>query len=308
MNAPAAIVAPTRPALRWHGGKWKLAPWIISHFPPHRVYVEPFGGAASVLLRKPQAVAEVWNDLDRDVVTLFRVLQRPADAARLIELLTLTPFARAEFQLAYELTDDPVEASRRLVVRSFMGMGAVSNALGSKATGFRNNALRNAASPNGALPVHDWAGYPDCLEVIVERFREVIIESLPAPAVIKRFDAGDALIYLDPPYLPETRSKAGRAGTGYVAYSAEMNAAEHAELLGTLCKIEGMAVLSGYPSALYDESLPDWRRVETKAHADGARPRTEVLWINPQACDALDRARNAGGLFASHTTGDRRDG
>jgi len=93
MNA----IIPTRPALRWHGGKWLLAPWIISHFPAHRVYVEPFGGAASVLLRKERCYAEVYNDLDDVVVNMFRVLQDPAKSERLRELLLLTPFARAEF-------------------------------------------------------------------------------------------------------------------------------------------------------------------------------------------------------------------
>src|SRR3954466_7106373 len=97
-----------RPVLRWHGGKWKLAPWIISHFPPHRIYVEPFGGAASVLLRKTPAFSEIYNDLDGEAVNLFQVLRRPADAGRLIELLELTPFARAEFEDSYAECEDPV--------------------------------------------------------------------------------------------------------------------------------------------------------------------------------------------------------
>ncbi|MEN2983189.1 MAG: DNA adenine methylase [Thermus sp.] len=50
---------PDRPVLRYYGGKWRLAPWILRHFPPHEVYTEAFGGSAAVLLRKPEAPLEV---------------------------------------------------------------------------------------------------------------------------------------------------------------------------------------------------------------------------------------------------------
>lgn len=63
----------------------------------------------------------------------------------------------------------------------------------------------------------------------------------------------------------------------------------HARLLETLLALTGMVVLSGYAHPLYDETLHAWRRIEFAAHADGARPRTEVLWINPAAAAALDR-------------------
>jgi len=64
---------PTRSLLRYFGGKWAIAPWVLSHLPPHRIYVEPFGGAASILLRKPRSRIEVYNDLDEEIVGIFRI-------------------------------------------------------------------------------------------------------------------------------------------------------------------------------------------------------------------------------------------
>ncbi|MFG8489773.1 DNA adenine methylase, partial [Pseudomonas aeruginosa] len=96
-----------RPILRYHGGKWKLAPWIIQHLAPHHTYVEPFGGAASVLLRKARSYAEIYNDLDGDVVNLFRVARDHGEELR--QALALTPFAREEFEASYVETTDPLE-------------------------------------------------------------------------------------------------------------------------------------------------------------------------------------------------------
>src|SRR3546814_12383099 len=102
------------PVIRYHGGKFRLAPWVIQHFPPHRCYVEPFGGAAGVLIQKPRAYAEVYNDMDGDIVNLFRVLRSQGASAMLTEALALTPYARDEFDAAYEPTDDPRSEERRV--------------------------------------------------------------------------------------------------------------------------------------------------------------------------------------------------
>lgn len=273
-------IAPIRPALRWHGGKWLLAPWIIAHFPAHEVYVEPFGGAASVLLRKPRAYAEIYNDLDCEAVNLFRVLRDPAQAAHLIDLLRLTPFAREEFEGAYRPGRNAVERARRLIIRSFMGYGS-DGATGEYRTGFRANSNRS-----GSTPATDWTNYPDALAIIVQRLDGVVLERRQAINVMRAHDRADTLHFADPPYLPETRSRTNRRRGGGT-YRHEMTAEQHLELLTFLVTLKGMVVLCGYPSPIYDEALPGWKRVERPALADGAAPRTEVLWINPAAAERL---------------------
>lgn len=275
---------PARPVLRWHGGKWRLAPWIIGHFPAHSVYVEPFGGAGSVLMRKPRAYAEIWNDLDGEVVNLFRVL-RSDDADRLVFSLRLTPFARSEFAEAYEPCVEPIERARRLVIRSFMGFGSNGH---NRLTGFRANSNRS-----GTTPAHDWVNYPDSLVTVIERLQGVTVENKDAKAVMTQHDAASTLHYVDPPYVMATRSDVG------ADYAHEMDDAAHAELLAFLPTLKGMVVLSGYPSPSYDAALPCWRRVERKALADGAKERTEVLWLNPRCAAALDAAARQLDIFGS---------
>lgn len=264
MQAVERDAGPRRPLLRWHGGKWVLAPWIISHFPEHRVYVEPFGGAGSVLMRKPRSYAEVWNDLDGEVVNLFRVL-RSNRASELVEALRLTPFARDEFAESYDPIDDPVERARRLVIRSFMGFGSNGH---ERKTGFRSNSNRS-----GTTPAHDWVNYPDSLVAVIDRISGVVIENKDAKAVMATADGDRTLHYVDPPYVLDTRN----AGTDY---AHELSNADHAELLDFLCGLAGTVILSGYPNDLYDHRLRHWQRIEKAALADGARKRTEVLWIN----------------------------
>lgn len=277
------MTALRRPVLRWHGGKWRLASWIMGHFPAHRIYVEPYGGGASVLLRKPRSYAEVYNDLDDEAVNLFRVLRHPRQAAKLLRLLSLTPFARAELSQAMKReTSDPVEKARQLVVLSFQGFG--SNAHARRSTGFRSNTTRS-----GTTPAFDWAGYPDALAAAIDRLRGVVIERRPAMQVMEKHDGPETLHYVDPPYIWATRSGTAGHHPKWHGYNHELTDDDHRKLLDFLKQLRGYVVLSGYPHPIYDEALVDWRCEIKQTHADGARARTEALWINPAAVRALGR-------------------
>lgn len=285
--------APTRPIIRYHGGKWRLAPWIISHFPPHRVYVEPYGGAGSVLLRKPRAKGEVYNDLWGRVVDVFRVLRDPVLAEDLRRRLVLTPFARAEFAAATPdafSSGDIVERARLTIVRAYMGHGSNSPDE-TQSTGFRSNSMRS-----NTTPAVEWANYPWQVAAFVERLRGVVVENRAAIDVMRGFDGPDTLHYVDPPYVHDTRSRGNKYDVKQ--YRHEMTDADHTALCDALQGLKGMVVVSGYAHPLYERMFTGWRRVETEAMADGARPRTEVLWLNRAASDAAVQPCMFGGVLA----------
>lgn len=255
-----------RPLARYHGGKWMLAHWIISNFPPHRCYVEPFGGGGSVLLRKPRCYAEIYNDLDGEIVNLFTVARSQGEA--LAALCELTPFARAEFVQSYETSDDPLEQARRTLVRSFMGFG--SAAVSSQKTGFRANSNRS-----GTTPAHDWMNYPDALRITIQRLRGIVIENRDAMVVMRQHDTPQTLHYVDPPYTMGSRSDTRSD------YKHELTDVDHETLAAGLRELAGMVVVSGYRSDLYDSLYAGWKRIDKAANADGAAKRIESLWLSP---------------------------
>jgi DNA adenine methylase len=244
-----------------------------------------------VLIQKSRSYAEIYNDMDQEVVNVFRVMRDPYEARVLVDLLRLTPFARDEYEAAYHPPDDvePVERARLTIIKSFMGFGSAAihdhrpRGMRTRAaqwrapTGFRSNAHRS-----GTTPAHDWDHYPDQLQAFCTRLQGVVIENRPALEVIEQHAREDAVIYCDPPYPHSARS--GLRWPSDRQYSHEMADDDHRALAEVLRATDAKVIISGYPCGLYDEELyPDWHREMRGAQADSAKARTEVLWINRAA-------------------------
>lgn len=272
-----------RPPLRYHGSKWRLAPWIISHFPPHRVYVEVFGGSAAVLLRKERSEVEIYNDLNDDLYNFFRVVRDRRAFRLLAKTLAMTGYARKEYDLAYRKAHSRIERARRLVVRCFMGFGSNSGTVNTK-SGFRAWDW-NARNPNNLY----WPKVPGSILVAHQRLQGVVIENRPALRLMQDQDSPTTLFYLDPPYVAESRSS-WHNKRSYGRF--EMTDTDHRELAAAIRRLQGHVVLSGYHSPLYEELFGDWPRVETETHTQGNAERvyrTEVLWMAPRTHEALTR-------------------
>lgn len=269
------------PVLRYHGGKFRLAKWITSFFPAHHCYIEPFSGAASVLLQKERSHGEVYNDLDGDIVNLFEVLRDESLSMRLAEMIHLTPYSREEFYKAYEVSCDPVERARRTIVRSAMGFG--SGAATFHKTGFRCEAKRQYNTS-----AHVWDKYPDVIQYVCRRLKGVNIENRPAEECMKYHDSESSLFYVDPPYVPDSRDSryAGKI------YQHEMTEQDHESLLKSILDLKGMVIISGYDSELYNDYLASWHKEEKSARISAGRgtgKRIECLWISPN-CESKTEA------------------
>lgn len=277
-----------KPPVSYFGGKSRIAPWIASLFPPHRVYVEPFMGSAAVFFAKAPTKHAILNDLDGDVVNFFRMLRdRPDDLERVCRL---TPYAREEYDASVrtELADvvDELERARLWWVRSSQSFGAVTK----RGTGWSTSIAQN--SNNGRTVLNRLDRFADS----AHRLLEATIECTDALTVIDRYDAADALMYVDPPYLADVRTsfRDGRRPGGDYVHEFHSDD-DHCALAAVLTEARAHVVVSGYASTLYDRLFDGWDRVERRVLARASQRRggelhhrVEVLWSNRPLEHRLD--------------------
>lgn len=272
--------APSRPALRYHGAKWNLAPWIIQYIPTHELYCEPCVGSGGVIMRKTRSYLEVINDKDSHIVEFFRVLREHKE--ELINAIELTPYAADEWVQSFTLTNDPIENARRLYIRSYM---SIAGPTAQWNTGWRRQKVmaKGKKGQNNMTPAAISFSRVDHLWTVAARLRGVTIENMDIHDVLDRYDSINTCFYVDPPYLPETR---GRWKDH--AYTHEMNEDDHIKLAKTLNQVDAKVLLSGYRSDLYDNLYPDWQRIDKETRINGPGSATESLWLSPTTQQALN--------------------
>jgi DNA adenine methylase len=262
------------PPLKWHGGKWYLAPKIVSLMPPHTHYVEAYAGGLSVLLAKqPEGVSEVANDIDGRISNFWRTLQDDKLFARFKRKLEAVPFSEVEWRCAScqdNKKDGPAERAVRFFIHCRQSLAGRMNCFAALSRTRTRRGMNEQASA--------WLNAVDGLSAVHTRLKRVAVLNRDALDVIRQQDGADTLFYLDPPYLGETR-------TCDDVYAHELDRDQHAELLEAVSNCRGYVMLSGYSSELYERRLRNWSRHEfilPNQAAGGKRKRrmTEVVWCN----------------------------
>lgn len=257
-----------RPIIKYPGAKWRLADWIVSLMPPHKSYLEPFFGSGAVFFTKPPSPIETINDLDGEIVNLFRVVRDMPEA--LERAVALSPYSREEYERAWvrhkagDVTD-PVELARLTLVRYWQVVGSRQI--------YRAGWRRDVAGREAAYTLRQWVDLPERIAAAVDRLKEAQIEQADGVELIRRFASPEVLIYADPPYVLSTRKQR--------QYNVEMaDNAQHEALLAALLAHPGPVILSGYESDLYNDALKGWMKLHRQTKCEGGGARTETLWIN----------------------------
>ena len=200
----------TQAILKYPGAKNRLARWIVSHIPPHKIYVEPFFGSGAVFFNKERCYNEIINDIDDDIYNFFKILRE--NPQKLIEGLRLTPYCRKEYEMAYnkESDLDDIEKARRFAVKCWQGFGC-----GNK----YKNGWRRGIGKTSPNPARAWSKLPETLELATERIRNAQIEKRDGIELIKSLNDNDTFIYIDPPYPHDTRKN--------YLYNYEMTDSDH---------------------------------------------------------------------------------
>jgi DNA adenine methylase len=226
----------------WLGGKNRLAPRLNSIIPPHSTYVEVFGGGASLLFLKDSSPVEVYNDIDEDLVNFFRVLQNPRKVKLLENKLNKTPYSRAEFnkmRIRYSQSRSDIETAYPWFCVMQMSFGSLFG----KSWGYSiHGSVQGVASC-----VHRFRSSVKLLDQACERLRNVIVECNDWQTLCARYNDKNTLLFLDPPYLQETRRN--------VKYRHELSDDDHTELIHCLSNSKSKIMICGYDNRIYRSLL-----------------------------------------------------
>lgn len=249
------------------GSKTTYAGWIIDHIPEHHLYVEPFGGAASVLVAKPRSDIEVYNDLNGDCVDFFRAVRdRPDELERWVEH---TPYSR---QLFEEYVESYPDWPEDLVERAGRFAYTQTAAFGNKGIIANSSTFKVAKGGSDEnVGANRWSSKASHIEPLSKRFEGVTIEKLDYGELVEKYDHEDAFFYFDPPYVD--------VGDDY--YQTEDGGFDHTRFVNTLHDLEGKWLVS------YDQNIPpgfeDYRTVSrTKVATMSAQTpeKVETLTMN----------------------------
>ena len=268
MNAP----------IQYFGGKHYIRYDLIEMFPDHDTYVEVFGGGASVLCAKPPSAHEIYNDIDSGLVNFFRVIQNKElieQEGGLLDRLSLTPRSREmyyDYRASWNDSDDPVEKAYRFFIVARQGFSGIFASSGWSVT--KTKKGRRA-----------WLNAIENLPQVADRLLNADIENIDFRHCLELYDAPGTLFYLDPPYVPSTRSDG--------EYQHEMTEADHVDLLKIITNgIQGKVILSGYDNELYEQHLGSWQKrdIKTKLWSEKVKggklqDRTETVWGNVPISD-----------------------
>lgn len=252
--------------IKYPGSKWNLAGTIVSMMPEHHSYLEPYFGSGAVLFTKPISPIETINDIDDDVINLFKTIREyPEELASAIHY---TPYAEMEYEQACTNQEeaDEIERARRFLIRSLQSHGFSTY----RKVGWKVDVQGRERS----YAVKHWNEVPDIIHQATERLKQVQIAHTDAIDLIKRFNHENVFMYLDPPYMIESRT------SKRPQYRNEMTEADHIRLLETIADSKAKIMISGYQTDLYDEVLKGWNRCEFDATAQMGLPRKEIIWTN----------------------------
>jgi len=259
--------------ISWYGGKHKMVKYINCFIPFNKIntYVEVFGGGGHVLINKPFSPIEVYNDINKGLYSIFRCLNDVEKTKILIEKLLKTDYNEDEFLYAYNNWDkvqDEIEMAKLTFILSTQSF---------------NSSCCHWNRPCSPKDLEQYHRKIISILDFVPRFKNVIVENMTFEEIIKKYDDINTFFYMDPPYVPSTR-------TTKDVYKYEMKDELHEKMVDILMNIRGKALVSGYDNPIYNRiSDGNWSKVSLGRFSKSSQKTKkggykqfgeEFLWMN----------------------------